>query len=269
MVITKHYSFALYNFSLLVVSFSSTPPQALKPFHLPCFSLPAPLFPPYLRLRPTKNPERNHPFSLPAFFHTLTGVTPLYPDPKTRLLLGVVRSFLVSERAGKKSWANSTAQTPWAERRRGEVHDVPSNQCARAHAQVTWRGARSLADTHTESSLELTSFLFFLSTWTVRETKISPCVPVCVWERRGKSKTGLSGKNMEELPEQGQTVSQPLGISVNEHKIVHHHFSSTVSSYSRWFVWKKGLYLSSPGLQARLLDQGLHSITSFFLFTPF
>lgn len=132
MVITKHYSFALYNFSLLVVSFSSTPPQALKPFHLPCFSLPALLFPPYLRLRPTKNPERNHPFSLPAFFHTLTGVTPLYPDPKTRLLLGVVRSFLVSERAGKKSWANSTAQTPWAERRRGRCTTFPAIS-ARAH----------------------------------------------------------------------------------------------------------------------------------------
>lgn len=93
---------------------------------------PPPSFLPTCGYVPLKTPrETIHSPSLPSF--TLSQESPpLYPDPKTRLLLGVVRSFLVSERAGKKSWANSTAQTPWAERRRGRCTTFPAIS-ARAH----------------------------------------------------------------------------------------------------------------------------------------
>lgn len=71
------------------------------------------------------------------------------------------------------------------------------------HAAAEWR--------LTSASLSL-----FPSTWSPCETQISPRLSGCVWGRREKSEMGLSRKNMEELPEQDQTVSQGLGISVKE-----------------------------------------------------
>ena len=71
------------NFFLLVFSFSSIPPQLLRPFHLPCFSLPTPpTFFPTGESAPLETLRGSlHTLSL-SFFHTRASSHSSGPTPK-------------------------------------------------------------------------------------------------------------------------------------------------------------------------------------------
>lgn len=195
--------------------FSSTPSGPLGPCHLPFFlplaSLPA-AFPPSLCSRPANAPERKRPSSHRLASHPREHAS-LPPHPKPRLLLHGDGTFHFSESAGMKRPGSrpsvASAQTPRAPSRQRVGH-VTSRRTAssfRERCEELSRAWPRGAPPHPPVA--------------IRESKISPCLQVCIWGRWEDPEAGFSGKNENCLSEARWDVSHLLRMSVKEHKMGH------------------------------------------------